>query len=139
LDRLDGRTEPEYAPEDANLYHLGTHPDLVEMLWNKVTADVPMSCAHVVYGRPALVHPANGVIFGFAGGTSILALRLPLEVRESIIGQGLGMAEHEYPKSVWHALDFGDDWVFIKLYAGSHFAAWGKESYDYAESLGRNE
>src|SRR5690242_13496879 len=46
---------------------LGTHPDLVERLW-KLDAALPERCRWVVHGHPALVHPASGVVFGFAGG-----------------------------------------------------------------------
>ena len=55
---------------------LGTHPDLVEHLWT-LGAGLEGTCACVVDERsfPLLVHPASGVIFALAGGTSTLAFR----------------------------------------------------------------
>jgi hypothetical protein len=55
---------------------LGTHPDLAARLWNELTIDLPEPCAWVVYARPVLVHPARGIIFGFAWGTHTYALKL---------------------------------------------------------------
>jgi hypothetical protein len=55
---------------------LGTHPDLAERLWREITIGLPEPCAWVVCARPVLVHPATGIIFGFALGTHTYALKL---------------------------------------------------------------
>ena len=57
-------------------YTLGTHPELVEILWDTITTRLPVSCRWVVYGAPVLVRPDTGIIFGWAGGTMTYALRL---------------------------------------------------------------
>ena len=53
---------------------LSTHPDLVEYLWN---LDAASACTIDGRSPPLLSHPASGVIFGLARGTSTLAFRLP--------------------------------------------------------------
>ena len=74
---------------------LGTHPDLVERLWDGIAARLPEPCRWVVHGRPALVHPRTGVVFGFAGGTHTYGLRLPPDERAHAVRAG-ARVEHVY-------------------------------------------
>ena len=43
-------------------YGLGTHPDVVEALWD-MDDSLPQRCRWVFWGGPALVHPETGVVF----------------------------------------------------------------------------
>ena len=74
---------------------LGTHPDVVERLWDEVGGRLPEPCRWVVYGRPALVHPHSGVVFGFAGGSHTYALRLPADARARAAAAGAKL-DHTY-------------------------------------------
>lgn len=68
----------ESCPPDAVAdprMRLGTHPDVVERLWDELGGALPLPCQWVAWGAPALVHPRTGVVFAFAGGT-VYALRL---------------------------------------------------------------
>ena len=67
------------SPEDVeNPYMtLGTHPELVERLWDKLPIELPASARWVVGGRPVLMRRDSGVVFGIAIGTVFYALRLP--------------------------------------------------------------
>ncbi len=58
---------------------LGTHPELVELLWYNNTKLIPVDCRWVMWARPVLVHPATGIVFAFAGGTNLYGFRLPPE------------------------------------------------------------
>lgn len=91
---------------------LGTHPELVAWLWDTMTAKLPEACQHIVYGKPALVHPRTGIIFGFGHGEQVCALRLAMDkIGESIMA---GM-EDDVELDEQHTLygeDIGDDWVF---------------------------
>src|SRR5438093_2759038 len=58
-------------------YNLGTHPELVERLWDELTVKLPVKCEWVVYGTPILVHLETGIIFSFAVGTHTYTMRLP--------------------------------------------------------------
>jgi hypothetical protein len=71
---------------------LGTHPDLVERLWDKITVELPVSCKWIVLGRPVLVRPNSGVIFGLAIGTCPYVLRLPPEARRQMAAAVLAKA-----------------------------------------------
>lgn len=56
--------EPFLDPRDVKdpYYGLGTHPDVVERLWDKLQPHLPRKCARVVYGHPALVQRVSGVV-----------------------------------------------------------------------------
>ncbi|MBK7878790.1 MAG: hypothetical protein IPJ77_24285 [Planctomycetes bacterium] len=58
-------------------WELGAHPDLVSLLWDEVDPHLPKRCAWIVHGRPALVRPKTGVVFGFVSGTNLIVLRVP--------------------------------------------------------------
>ena len=90
---------------------LGTHPDLVERLWDRLTSLLPEPCQWVVYGHPALVHPGTGVIFGFAQGTHAYALRLPSPERDEAIAAG-AKTQFAYPNATLDLRPAGDEWLF---------------------------
>lgn len=69
--------EPPGAFDKTFYDELGTHPDLVYLLWHKISAKLPVECRWVVLARPVLVHPTTGVIFAFAGGTHYCGFRVP--------------------------------------------------------------
>ena len=56
-------------------YQQGSHPDVVERIWDQIGSALPMDCRCLVYGSPALVHPTSGIIFVFSSGT-VYYLRL---------------------------------------------------------------
>lgn len=76
LERTPGyvRSAPRGTADE---WELGTHPDLVSLLWDDVDAALPKRCAWIVHGRPALVRPKVGLVFGFATGTLPIVLRIP--------------------------------------------------------------
>ena len=91
---------PSSPPEAINdpYMNLGTHPELVARLWDEITANLPVRCAWVVYGSPALVRPDTGIVFAFAGGTSTYALRLPAIARAELAAAALRQAEERAGK-----------------------------------------
>jgi hypothetical protein len=55
----------------------GSHPDVVERLWDGLAAGLPMDCRCLVAGTPALVHPGSGVVLAFTLGTAYYVRRPP--------------------------------------------------------------
>jgi hypothetical protein len=114
------RLPPSAAPDEVNnpYFTLGTHPDLVERLWDQLGGTLPVDCRWVVYGRPVLAHPQTGIIFGFASGTLVYALGLPERQRAEAIAHG-GKRTHTYANgSVLNIDDIGSNWVFGGWFAG---------------------
>src|SRR5947199_5620193 len=97
--RNNPRVPLSLAPQqiDDPYYQLGTHPDLVEHLWDDLTRYLPSDCRWVVCGAPALVHPQSGIVFGFVGGTGTCALRLPEQERQEALHAG-AQRVIEYPR-----------------------------------------
>jgi hypothetical protein len=119
-------------------YDLGTHPELVERLWDELTVRLPARCRWIVYGAPVLVRPSSGIIFAFAGGTHTYALRLPPQEREEALRAG-ATRFHEYP--AYPELDIeassldldviGEEWVFGGWFEGEE--DWCLAAYRFAQ------
>jgi hypothetical protein len=116
---------------------LGTHPELLERLWDELGGKLPSDCRRIVHGTPVLVHPQSGVIFAFCGGTLTYALRLPLAERQAALRAG---AETVWEYPAYPALGIkasrldlariGEEWVFGGWRAGEE--AWCRASFDAA-------
>lgn len=119
------------APEDHPdpYFQLGTHPDLVARLWNKITIPLPEKCQWIINKRPVLVHPATGIIFGYAEGTHAYALRLPPAEYQEAIQKGATRI-HQYPSSTFDLDTVGKEWVFGKWLKDE--PAWCLAAYEFA-------
>jgi hypothetical protein len=121
------KAERECAPDAVTSPYmtLGTHPDLVVRLWSELGRLMPADCRSVVFGVPALVRPDTGVIFGFAGGTQMYALRLDGPGESAALAAG-ARRTFCYPAYSSLGIDelvidltsFGDGWIFGRWYSG---------------------
>lgn len=102
---------PPHAVEDP-YYKLGSHPDVVERIWDQLGAAVPRPCRCIVGGTPALVQPRTGIIFALAIGTQY-GLRLPGGLADEAIRAG---AKTQVRWSTGDEMDtrrdLGEEWVF---------------------------
>jgi hypothetical protein len=99
--------------EHVDRRHLGTHPDIVDWLWDTLNAALPVNSRWLVFDGPALVHPPSGVILAAGIGTQY-AVRLRVEDVERAISGGAEVI-HAF-RTVGATLDlpaaFGAEWVF---------------------------
>jgi hypothetical protein len=95
-------------------YQLGTHPDVVEYLWDTLGGTLPEDCRAVVLGTPALVQPDSGVILALGLGTEY-ALRLtPADAIEARAA-GLEVAHHyRTSDSTLDLTSWGEGWFFCR-------------------------
>jgi len=123
LPNLGRKVEISQSPQSVGdpYTSLLTHPDLVMQLWDKATRKLPEKCSWIVYGRPVLVHPSSGIIFGYAFGSIAYALRLPQEQHEEAISKGVERTK-KYPDGELDLKYFGEGWIFGK---------WLKEEEDW--------
>ncbi len=101
------------APDDVDRWHLGTHPDIVDRVWDQLGERMPASARVLIGGGPGLMDPDSSLILAVALGTQY-ALRLT--------GHGLSAAEEAGYKTVhtFHMVNrtldlpstFGSGWVF---------------------------
>ena len=119
---------------------LGCHPDL-ELRLREIGDREP----DAAFAIPVLVHP-NGVAYAFAGGTFILALRIPESLRAEVLdAPGTGRAQladlHEW--NLRFAEGIGADWIAVdpwpievRTEAGTEqLQAWARAAYDYAATF----
>ncbi len=92
---------------------LGSHPEVVEKLWDGLGAAFPGKARGIVYGTPALVSPRTGVLLAVALGTAY-AIRLAPEAYAAAVLRG-AETRHTY-RTVGMTLDlseeFGPGWIF---------------------------
>ena len=118
-------------------YTLGTHPDVVERLWDELGGALPKNCRWVLYGHPVLVRHDTGIVFGFAGGSHTYALRLPPAEREAAIAAG-ATTVHRYPAypqlqvaaATLDLATFGPEWVFGGWFRNEE--EWCRRAFDLA-------
>jgi hypothetical protein len=90
----------------------GSHPDIVERLWDRLGRALPIDGRALVYGAPALVHPAAGVILALAYGTQY-ALRVPEALVATAIERGC-KTQHTWSSGMRTVIAdvLGPGWVF---------------------------
>lgn len=100
-------------PSDVDRRHLGTHPDIVDRLWDELNAALPADCRWLVFDSPALVHPESGVVLAAAVGTQYALRLLP---RDAATAVEAGAEQVHHFRTVDTTLDlpttFGPGWVF---------------------------
>ena len=122
-------SEPPASIPDV-YFRLGTHPDLVEWLWVTLAAELPVDCSWVVYRRPVLRHSASGIIFAFAGGTHMYALRLPEAERSEVFARRSSRQFLVNGKTWLDLDDLGVEWAFGSWQKDE--ARWCRAAYDLA-------
>jgi hypothetical protein len=133
---LEPRMRPGFPPvatpqETERPYEtLGAHPDLVSRLWDELGKVLPEDCRGIFFGTPALIHPASGIVFAFAGGTHTYAFRLPAAERETALEAGASRVMHYPAGATLDLRSVGDEWVFGWWYSTEE--AWCRAAYDFA-------
>ncbi len=114
---------------------LGSHPDVVGWLWDRLGAALPEDARCVVLGTPALAEPTSGLVLAVALGTSY-ALRLTPDDVPAALESGARTVHHY--DSVDVTLDvgaWGAGWVF-GTFATAEGASLAR-AFAHARALGR--
>lgn len=93
-------------------YGQGSHPEVVERVWDQLGKVLPADCRCLVHGTPALVHPTAGVVLAFSLGTRFY-VRRPSggpESEEAAVGLGPAWALGEWSsdEAQWCAAAYGE-------------------------------
>ena len=113
---LAGRQGPDDdrppRADEHDYWEAGSHPDVVERIWNQLGRTLPIESRRVVCGTPALLHPTSRVLIAVAIGTQYV-LRLPSALLRS------GVPATVRTETTWSGggrMDvraaFGPEWVF---------------------------
>ena len=132
VDYLHARnpSQPLFAAQDSvsNSYmNQGSHPDIVERVWDQIGSALPMDCRCLVCGTPALVQPVSGILLAFCLGTAY-CLRLSSELLEEAIKRGAKTSTKWSNGNVLDATQtFGSDWIFG---AWKEEVEWCRKTFD---------
>jgi hypothetical protein len=90
----------------------GSHPDIVQRIWDELGAVLPKKCRCLVYGTPALVHNRTGIVLAICNGTQY-NLRLTTSDFTDALAKG---AKIKNRWSTGEEMDsvtiLGPDWIF---------------------------
>ena len=113
-------------------YGLGTHPDIIEALWD-MDDSLAQRCRWVFWGGPALVHPETGVVFAIGMGTIGIVLRLPPQVVASADPQVARVIQKFNRAPTFDIGPAGPGWRLIGHEAPR--ALWCRAAYDFAGEI----
>ena len=80
-------------PDDVDARHLGTHPTVVQRVWEELNDALPVDARWLVFDGPALVHP-SGTILAAAMGTQYALRLLPERSRAGDRRAGAEVVHH---------------------------------------------
>ena len=114
-------------PAEIDRHHLGTHPTIVDRLWDELNDALPADARWLVFDGPALVHP-GGIILAAGLGTQYALRLLPADRAAAVeAGAELGHTFRTVGTTLELAATFGPDWVFGRF--EQREAAWLLASY----------
>jgi len=112
--RIRFNPEPIIYPDNHSDPYIkaGSHPEIVERLWDNLGSSLPVDCRALVYGTPALVHPVLGVVFALGYGTAY-AIRIPNEsIQEALVVGCMRELKWSDGEKTLIEEELGKDWVF---------------------------
>ena len=90
----------------------GSHPDIVERVWDQLGRSLPVDCRAMLYGGPALVEPRSGLVIALAYGTQYV-IRIPQAYRAQALESGCSVEQSWTTGGKTNISEtLGEDWVF---------------------------
>jgi len=118
-----GSVDHEERPRDP-YWEQGSHPDVVDRIWNQLGRTLPRSCRAQAKGRPVLAESTSGRIFAVARGTAYA-----LWLTKDDFGRASDAGAST--KMVWsgsHVTDLakvaGEGWIWGKWYSDEVHWLW---------------
>ena len=114
-------------------YEAGSHPDIVEFMWERLSKKFPDECRCLVYGRPSVIQPVSGVVLAVGMGTQY-CLRVLHESLDEAASHGCT------PMHRWAGGEtvtdlsgmYGENWIFGSL--GNESIRWFHATYHHFSS-----
>lgn len=104
----------------------GSHPEIVEQVWDQMGKALPVDCRCLLYGTPALVTPVSGIVLAVAWGTAYI-LRLPEDT--------LTIARQAGTKTVMQWTGGGQTDISKECGADWVFGCWAKEEPQWCRAM----
>jgi hypothetical protein len=105
----------------------GSHPDIVERVWDQLGAALPPEAAVCILGSPALANPA-GVVLAVAYGTAYVLRLLPADLEAALRAGAQTVMRWSDGSTTDIGVEFGPDWIFGRWDARE--PGWCKASFE---------
>lgn len=120
---------PEIAHTDIGEVYLrrGSHPEVVERVWDQLGASLPDRCCSIVHGTICLLHDQTSLLLAICMGTEY-AIRVPTNVVDHARAQGL-VQTCDWTGGGHTNLgeELGSNWFFGQF--NKHESAWVELAY----------
>ncbi len=90
----------------------GSHPDVVERVWNVLAAALPEECRCLIYGTPALIHPQTGIVIAFCNGTTYCIRLTEVLIEKALQAKAPTYQKWSYGGDMDTQRDLGPTWIF---------------------------
>lgn len=110
----------------------GSHPDIVQRVWDELGTSLPATCRCLVYGTPALVQNHTGIVLAICNGTQY-NLRLTPEDLQAALAKGAATRTRwSTGEEMDCVAELGPDWVFGGWFKEE--GRWCRDMYEKNES-----
>lgn len=110
-------------------YGCGSHPDVVERVWDQLGRGLSGARRRILCGTPVLVEPGSGLVLAVCWGTNYL-LRVPEGDMEMALKAGCAVAHR------WG--DGGVTDLTVELGAGWVFGCWAAGEAEWCRAVGES-
>lgn len=90
----------------------GSHPDIVQRVWDELGAALPHACRCLVYGTPALVHQRTGVVLAICNGTQYNLRLTPADSQEALAKGAKTTTRWSTGEEMDASAVLGPGWIF---------------------------
>jgi hypothetical protein len=108
------RNAPIAAPDSVPDPYLrqGSHPDIVQRVWENLGGVLPAKCRCLVYGTPAIVHERSGVVIAICNGTQYNLRLTAHDFREAIAKGATTRTRWSNGQEMDSLAALGPGWIF---------------------------
>jgi hypothetical protein len=108
--------------------HQGSHPDIVQRVWDELGANLPLACRCLIFGTPSLAHDLTGTIIAISNGTQY-NLRLTPSDLQGAIAKGASTRTRWSSGEIMDSVEeLGSDWIFGGWFKEE--SKWCRDTYD---------
>ena len=90
----------------------GSHPDIVQRVWDDLGEVLPAKCRCLVYGTPALVHDRSGIVLAICNGTQYNLRLTAGDFREAIAKGAATRTRWSTGEEMDSLTVLGTGWIF---------------------------
>lgn len=90
----------------------GSHPDIVQRVWDELGGVLPGKCRRLVYGTPSLVHNRSGIVIAICNGTQYNLRLTADDFREAIAKGATTRTRWSGGEEMDSLAVLGTDWIF---------------------------